>query len=192
MAEATAIKFALAAFAVVLACCAFANAARADDPRDVMLVDQRGAKFNLRDFAREPTFVTFVASRCNDACPIANLMFFGLERTLHKEGLHARLLTVTLDPSYDTPFVMSGLAHRFGARPDTWRFASGDPRLVLRVMDAFGVVARTGKSGVPEVHSSFVYLLDGHGRLVRTLLLSTALADDAVRALDAIRPLQRG
>ena len=80
------------------ACPPAAGASR--DARDVPLVDQNGTAFTLRDLHR-PTAVIFVATRCGDACPIAEGLFARLAGELAREHVDARLLTVTLDPDVD-------------------------------------------------------------------------------------------
>lgn len=123
--------------------------------------------------------MTFVASRCTDACPIADHEFEMLAARLRQEHVAARLLTITLDPDYDTPFVMAGAAHGYGADARQWRFASGAPADVRRLMRAFNVTAIKDEHGIPDQHGTFVYVLDARGRLARTLLLSTNLVDEA-------------
>jgi len=149
----------------------------------VALVDQTGTKFRIADLAGRPAILTFVATRCSDACPIANAMFSRLHGRLSRDRTRVTLLTITLDPTYDSPFVMGRAAHQYDADARTWRFVSGSVGNVREVMSAFGVVATPDKHGVPEVHSSFVYVLDSRGRLARTLLLSSNLPDDAVAVL---------
>lgn len=94
---------------------------------------------------------------------------------------------MTLDPTYDTPFVFAKLARTFEKPHDVrWRFATGEPSDVRRVMRAFGVTTRAGRDGVPDVHGTFVYILGRDLIVKKTLLLSTtlpALADAALRAL---------
>ncbi|GAC1552107.1 MAG: hypothetical protein NVS3B16_26830 [Vulcanimicrobiaceae bacterium] len=176
---AAATKAWLAALAIVFANAnANANAAsaRADDPRDIPLVDQNGIRFRLRDLAGEPVALTFVASRCSDACPIADAEFALLRGRLDRARTNARLVTITLDPDYDTPFVFAKLARAYRApNDDRWRFASGRPGDVRRVMRAFGVTASAGRNGVPDVHATFVYILGRDVTLKKTLLLSTTL-----------------
>lgn len=167
-----------------LACAGLPLGARADDPRSIALVDQAGVTFRLADLRGRPAVVTFVASRCTDACPIANAAFAQLRARLDRDRVTARLVTITLDPDYDTPFVMSQLARSFRANPRGWIFASGTPANVTRLMRSLGVVAVKDAKGIPEEHSSFAYVLDRGTRLSRTLLLSTSLAEDAERALD--------
>ena len=84
------------AFALLLAIAYGAPAAAGAprDARDVPLVDQNGVSFTLRDLHR-PTAVIFVATRCGDACPIAEGLFSRLSDRLARAHVDARLLTVT-------------------------------------------------------------------------------------------------
>lgn len=152
-----------------------ALAGGAPDAREIPLVDQTGAVFRLEDLRGRPTVLTFVASRCTDACPIANAEFALARAALRREGIRVHLVTVTLDPEYDTPFVMSAAARSFQADPTDWIFASGRPRDVHRLMRSLGIVAQTGKAGYPDVHTTFVYVLDSRQRLTHQLLLSTGV-----------------
>jgi protein SCO1/2 len=170
-------------FALVLMILCSALARAAQDPRQIPLVDQRGASFTLAALKGRAVAVTFVASRCSDVCPISNAAFQTLARRLASSGSNATLVTITLDPGYDTPFVMSRVARAMDADPNRWRVASGAPQDVASLMHAFGVTVRNDKAGIPEEHSSFVYVFDRDGRLRRTLLLSTHVVDDAAAAL---------
>ena len=156
--------------------------AREPDPRLITLVDQRGAAFRIADLTEKRTAIIFIATRCTDACPIADAEFYRLYTRLRRDS-GARLLTITLDPGYDTPFVMSVAARRFAADPNVWRFASGQPDDVRRLLRAFGVVSKKDEHGVPDVHTTFVYVLDRKARLAQTLLLSNRTPDEVERAL---------
>ena len=173
----------LLAAAFTVSCLATALASPPPDPRSILLIDQRGKPFRLAGLNGRPTLVTFVATRCSDACPIANVAFAKLEHQLRHDGIDARLLTITLDPDYDTAFVMARFAQTFGAAPRDWTFASGRPANVRRLLRSFGVAVTKDKRGIPDVHSSLVYVLDGNVRLARTLLLSTGLTREAEEAL---------
>ena len=169
------------AFVLVLLCSALARAAQ--DPREIPLVDQRGAPFTLAALRGRAVAVTFVASRCSDVCPISNAAFQTLAKRLANSGSTAALVTITLDPGYDSPFVMSRVARAMDTDPNRWRVASGTPRDIASLMRAFGISVHDDKAGVPDAHSSFVYVFDRNGRLRRTLLLSTHVVDDAAAAL---------
>jgi hypothetical protein len=56
------------------------------------------------------------------------------------------------------------------------------------MLAAFGVVVTPNEHGIPDVHSTFVYVLDRAGRLSRTLLLSTGTRREILTLLAAERP----
>ncbi len=161
------------------------------DPRSIPLIDQAGRRFTLDDLRGAPTLVTFVATRCTDACPIATALYSRLEARLKRSGMRVSLLEVTLDPDYDTPFIMARYAQTFTAGSTRWHLVSGRLSDVRALMYAFGVRAEKNRKGIPEVHSSFVYLIDPGGRLAKTFLLSTNLVDEVLHGLRAVVAYRR-
>jgi protein SCO1 len=159
---------------------ALATPARAGQP--LQLIDQTGRPFTFASLRGTPTIVTFVAAHCTDACPLVNAQFEQADQLFAQRRLNVRLLTITLDPEHDPPSVMRDLARRFNANPKRWIVASGSVNDVHAVMNAFGVQAERGRDGYADVHTTFVYLFDKHGRLRKTILASTTLgaqlADD--------------
>ncbi len=161
------------ALALALACGTPAAAAPAAagaprDARDVPLVDQTGTTFTLRE-VRKPTALIFIATRCGDACPIAEGLFAKLSAELVRAHVDARLLTVTLEPDADPPIAMANLARAFAADPHRWRWASGKPADVRAFLDAFNVYRLDG-----TFHGAFCYVLGRDGRPRRLVLLSTS------------------
>ena len=65
----------LLAAALAMSCFTTTLASAPPDTRSIPLIDQRGKPFRLADLHGRPTLVTFVATRCSDACPIANVAF---------------------------------------------------------------------------------------------------------------------
>jgi len=147
------------------------------------LVDQTGRAFTLGSLRGRPVVVTFVSAHCTDACPLVNAQFAQAAETMARRKIDATLLTVTLDPEHDSLADMHKIAREFSADPHRWLIAGGSARDVHDVMARFGVVAVSGKSGYREEHTTFVYVLDAAGKLVKTMLASTGLADDVVQAV---------
>ena len=167
------------ALALALACGAPAAAGAPRDARDVPLVDQNGARFTLRDLHR-PTAVIFVATRCGDACPIAEALFARLSDKLARAHVDARLLTITLDPAFDRPIVMASKARQFNADAARWRWASGEPADVQSLLDAFNIARLDG-----TFHGTFAYVLDAQARPTRLVMLSTNTDRDLLGLLRA-------
>jgi protein SCO1/2 len=151
----------------------------------VPLVDQNGRTFTLASLDGTPTIVTFVAAHCTDACPLVNAQFARAAQILRERNVRARLLTITLDPEHDSQRDMARIARTFSADRSQWIVAGGSSRNVHEVMNAFGVVAVRGKDGYADEHTTYVYLLDRHGRLRKTVLASTDLSDQIVTEVAA-------
>ena len=168
------------ALACALACGTPAAAGVPRDARDVPVVDQMGTTFTLRALHR-PAAVTFIDLDCDDACTIAEGVFARLARTLAKEHVDARLVTLTLSPDTDPPVAMANRARTFNADAARWRWASGKPADVKALMAAFHV-QRVSKN----FHSTFAYVLDDRGVPVRTIPLSTAADQEILADLRAV------
>lgn len=167
----------VAALAIALLCVANGRDAQARPPAEPVLVDQRGAAFRLSNLRGRPVVLSFIATRCADACPITGAVF----ARLAQDGVGAQLVIVSLDPSYDTPFVISRYARDLHAHAPQWRVASGQSRQVDTLLNTFGV-ARISR----DMHSTLVYCIDARGRLAKTLPLSTTTARDVRHWLDAV------
>jgi protein SCO1/2 len=146
------------------------------------LMDQQRRAFTLASLRGRPLALTFIAAHCMDACPLINAQFSAAAKEVAREHLRARLLTITLDPEHDSPATMRELAKRFDADPRYWLLAGGSTPDVHRIMRTFGVISVEGQRGYHDRHTTFVYLFDSNGKLVQTMLASTALTDALVEA----------
>jgi protein SCO1/2 len=171
---------------VLVAALQFAPAIAA--PATPQLIDQTGRTFTLQSLQGRPLVVTFVSAHCTDACPLVNAQFSEAASRIAGQGLSTRLLTITLDPKNDPPSVMRTLAKRFDADPRYWLVASGRSDDVDEILNAYGVVAKPGKSGYREAHTTFVYVFDARGKLAKTMLASSNLTDDIVAEARAMKP----
>lgn len=147
------------------------------------LIDQNGHAFTLASLRGRPVAITFVSAHCTDACPLIDAQFAQAAQTLAQRKIDATLVTITLDPEHDSLADMRKIAHIFSADATRWRVAGGTVPNVRSFMNRFGVIAETGKNGYREAHTTFVYVLDANGRLAKTMLASTELANDVVDAV---------
>jgi protein SCO1/2 len=74
------------------------------------------------------------------------------------------LLSITLDPRYDTPAVLAEYAERWRADPRDWLFLTGSEEDVRRVAGQFGVVYWAEEGAI--THTSSTAIIDRSGRLV--------------------------
>lgn len=134
------------------------------------LVDQDGEAVRLEDYQGEQLVVTFVFTRCPvpDYCPLMSENFRQLQDEIeHSPQLRdtAHLLSVTIDPAFDTPEVLKAYAARFEAAPDRWKFATGSADEINRLTRAFSVYT-SDESGTID-HGLCTALIDAHGIVKR-------------------------
>jgi len=76
-----------------------------------------------------------------------------------------RLVSVTLDPEFDTSDVLRAHAETLDADPDLWHFVTGDRDEVLGFAKRFGVLAEPGAAST-VLHNLRTAVIDPEGRLV--------------------------
>jgi protein SCO1/2 len=154
---------------------------------DVQLVDQEGHVRQLAGWRGTILAVTFVYTRCPlpDFCVLMDRQFSAVQRAaLADEKLRRtiHLLSVTVDPAFDTPAVLREHAKRVGSVPDVWTWATGDRDELDRFGARFGVsVMRDDPREV--VHNLRTAVVGADGRLVRVFSGNDWAADELLQEL---------
>jgi protein SCO1/2 len=79
-----------------------------------------------------------------------------------------QLVSVSFDPDFDTPQVLSAHAERVGADPAMWSFVTGQRDDIDRFASRFGVsVMRDDRTTQEIVHNLRTAVIDATGRLHR-------------------------
>jgi len=132
------------------------------------LVDQNGAPLSNADLRGHATVVTFIFTRCPlpEYCPRIVGRFKQLQRAIVADASLAdvQLLSVTLDPEFDSPPVLSEYGRAMGADFARWRFVTGSPDQVAVLKQAFAV--RTERTGGLIDHTLATALIDARGAVV--------------------------
>ena len=139
---------------------------------DHALVDQSRTPRPMESLRGHRVSLTFVYTRCPvpDFCPLMDKQFVEVQQAIRKTPALAdvRLVSVTIDPEFDTPAVLAAHAKALGADPGLWHFVTGDRAEVLAFAKRFGVIAEPGEPGAPVVHNLRTAVIDPQGRLVKT------------------------
>lgn len=120
---------------------------------DVWLVDQHGRRQHLPELlgGPRPVVLNFVFTTCTTICPVMTATFSQVSRAMEGDLAQARLVSISLDPEYDTPEVLEAYAERYGAG-ESWLLLTGDARDVLAVLRAFDAL-----SGSKMNHRPYTY-----------------------------------
>ncbi len=143
---------------VPLAAPAAPDAARLRGHRvpDVVLRDDAGRSFRLRELAGRPLILSPVFTRCPHACPMITRSLREALEPVGPPGERYGVLTLSFDPA-DTPADLAAF-RRAHDLPAPWRLAVGDSAEVRRLLESldFGFVRVPGGFA----HPNGVFVLD--------------------------------
>jgi protein SCO1/2 len=106
--------------------------------------------------------------------------FAALQRRYDRSDL--ALLSVSLDPRYDTPSVLLGYAALWQAKPRSWRFLTGSADAVDRVAQSFGVVYWPEDGTL--THTARTALIGRDGRLAALIEGSEFRTDQLIKLVE--------
>jgi protein SCO1 len=132
---------------------------------DFALTDQYGRRLSLSSFRGRVVAIDFIYTRCPlpDVCPRLSANFASVQR----RAPDAVLLSVTVDPQYDTPAVLTDYARRWGAIPERWHFLTGSLEQVEEVAGYFGLVFWADEGMI--THSVATGVIDREGKLAAVI-----------------------
>jgi cytochrome oxidase Cu insertion factor (SCO1/SenC/PrrC family) len=153
----------------------FNIAAAPDDPvdfgrvPDFALTSQKGEQVTLASLAGRPFVLSAVFTRCTGPCPSITANMQRLQAELADTGV--LLVTLSVDPGFDTPQVLRAYAEEHGADEERWLFLTGPEEEVYALLRGgfrLAVDRATPGQEVPgqEVtHATKLVAVDGQGRI---------------------------
>jgi protein SCO1/2 len=122
------------------------------------LIDQTGKTVSLSDFAGKLVVVDFIYTRCPlpDVCPRLSATFSSVSKKLPD----VEFLSITVDPQFDTPEVLSEYARRWQAG-ESWRFLTGTAEQIQEVAGLFGLIYWPEEGSISHTVATVVIGRDG-------------------------------
>lgn len=133
---------------------------------DFELIDQNSKPFRLSGLRGKTIAINFIYTRCPlpDVCPRLSANFAVLQRRFRQQsGKELVLLSITIDPQFDSPEVLHDYAKRWDAQPDAWRFLTGPAAEIQRVAGNLGLVYWPDEGSLG--HNSTTSIIGRDGRL---------------------------
>jgi len=154
---------------------------------DFALINQYGRPVKFSDLAGKVVAISFVYTRCSfpEYCfRLSNNLGLVGKRFADRMGKDLVLLTITFDPTSDSPEVLAKYAHMWKASVHGWYFLTGPPPAVKRVSLMFGM------NFWPEMgmltHTMHTAVIDRDGRLVTNLEGNDFSADQLGNLLETV------
>jgi protein SCO1/2 len=134
------------------------------------LVDEMGRPFTDGALHGHVTIVNFVFTRCDTICPVSTMKMERIQAKTEDVGTKIKLVSFSVDPSYDTPARLEEYATKYRYQPNRWRFVTGDPAVVHDTIERQFMTSMMRlpdkPNGVPDIsHQGYFLLLDKNAHL---------------------------
>ncbi len=162
----------------------------ADDPRYALLhcrfTNELDQPVTLADFHGQALAITFFYTRCPlpDYCPRLSKNFQTASAILtHMSSAPTNwhFLSVTFNPSFDSPSVLHSYAQAYGYDPAHWSFLTGTTSDISELAERCGMKMKN-QDGV-IVHNFRTLIIDASGRLQMIFPTGGNLSDQIVRQI---------
>lgn len=101
------------------------------------LIERSGTPLTKEHLLGKVWVANFIFTRCAAECPVLSNRMAQLQEVF-AAAADVRLVSISVDPEYDTPAVLAQYAQRFHAHSQRWLFLTGDKAAVHRlVRDGF-------------------------------------------------------
>ena len=119
---------------------------------DARVVDQNGNQLHFyTDLIKEKTVaINFIFTTCTTICPPLAATFRRVQQEARTRGVDLQLISISVDPTVDTPARLLEFAKKFKAEPG-WTFVTGDKAEIDSVLQALGAAVANKNDHTPMV-----------------------------------------
>ena len=137
---------------------------------DFELRDQTGNSFGTDQLKDKPWVANFIFTRCPTTCPVQTRNLAKLQKQLKKMpgAQDVQLVSITVDPQFDTESVLADYAQKMKADPQGWHFLTGTRDDIWNLCKkGFKLAVDDAPPAAPSpiMHSSKMMLVDREGRI---------------------------
>lgn len=151
------------------------------------LYDQSGEVVRSSRYRGKKVVLNFIYTRCPspEMCPAATQRMKQLQDAAREAGIgNFELVSITLDPDYDTPGVLREYAKQYGIDTANFSFLTGPDSAIANLMEQFGILIDP-TVGV-EAHTLGTMLVDETGTIRHRVFGSNWMVGDFLQRLKAL------
>ncbi|HEU4795284.1 MAG TPA: SCO family protein [Pyrinomonadaceae bacterium] len=150
---------------------------------DTQVLDQYGTELTFSDLVKDKVVaINFVFTTCTAICPSLTATFRRVQQEAAARGLKVQLISISVDPTTDTPERLKDFAAKFKAEPG-WTFVTGEKTRIDSVLQALGAAVSNRNDHTPMIligNASSNYWTRAYGLTSPTKIVDI-LADAAKR-----------
>ena len=146
-----------------------------DEVPNFTLRNQNNREIHVRDYRGKALLLTFIYTRCPvpEYCTLMSDNFAQIDRALGQDPEvygKTHLLSISIDPAYDTPEVLKsyGAAHTERYEQETfahWEFAGGTTEQVKKIAGYFGLTYFPQEDQI--IHALRTVIIDPDGKIAK-------------------------
>jgi len=114
--------------------------------------DQNGNQLNFyNDLVKGKTVaINFIFTTCTASCPPLTATFRKVQQNAAQRGLSLQLISISVDPTVDTPERLHAFAEKFNAAPG-WTFVTGDKGEIDSLLNGLGAPVTNKNDHTPMI-----------------------------------------
>jgi cytochrome oxidase Cu insertion factor (SCO1/SenC/PrrC family) len=119
---------------------------------NIPVVDQNGKRLNFyNDLIKDKTVaINFIFTTCTTICPPLTATFRRVQQELATSAPDAKLISISVDPTTDTPQRLNDFAGKFKAAAG-WTFVTGDQNEIGSLLKALGASVADKNDHTPMI-----------------------------------------
>ena len=152
------------------------------------LVDSRGKYVTSAELRGKVLLLSFIYTHCITECPMVTSRLGQIANRLKGSGLlgtRAHLVSISFDPTRDTPSWLATYAESVGADGAWWLFLTGTPPEIAALLKRYDFYCQQRRTGDFD-HVSRVYLIDQAGRIRQIYSTGFLNAEIVVRDIKSL------
>ena len=116
------------------------------------IYDQNGRQLNFyNDLVKGKTVaINFIFTTCTASCPPLTATFRRVQENAEQRGLPLQLISISVDPTVDTPERLHAFAEKFNAGPG-WTFVTGDKGEIDTLLQGLGAAVSNKNDHTPMI-----------------------------------------
>lgn len=131
------------------------------------LIERSGTTVHLKDLEGKVWVAGFIFTRCHETCPMVSGVMARLRSELPED---VQLVTITVDPRYDTPDVLREYARNYDAKENWWFLTGSRDSVYELIQNGFklGVAENPDPEKLPGErisHSTRLVVVDQEGHI---------------------------
>ena len=116
------------------------------------IYDQNGQQLNFyNDLVKGKTVaINFIFTTCTASCPPLTATFRRVQQNAEQRGLPLQLISISVDPTVDTPERLHAFAEKFNAGPG-WTFVTGEKGEIDTLLRGLGAAVSNKNDHTPMI-----------------------------------------